>query len=150
MDYTALSELLYPNIRDLPTDAEARYPARALPEGAIVTRVAPSPTGFVHFGNLFPAITSERLAHQSGGVFFLRIEDTDEKREVPGAVEMIIDSFRAFGVAFDEGVAKEGDYGDVIAHKISLADELETLAFVRRLKNLFDLCGRENRKRVRI
>ena len=68
-----------------------------------VTRFAPSPTGFVHFGNLFPALTSERLAHQSGGVFFLRIEDTDAKREVKGAIAILIDSLKHYGISFDEG-----------------------------------------------
>lgn len=112
MDYKALSELLFPNVTKTPEDLEAEYPPRRLPEGAAVTRFAPSPTGFIHFGNLFPVITSERLAHQSGGVFYLRIEDTDAKREVPGAVEIIIDSLAYFGVRFDEGAVIDGDKGD--------------------------------------
>ena len=80
MDYQKLAELLFPNITETAEEVEARYPKRDLPEGAKVTRIAPSPTGFMHLGNLFGAITDERLAHQSGGVFFLRIEDTDAKR----------------------------------------------------------------------
>ena len=90
MDFEALAELLFPNVTETPADIEAKYPPRNLPEGAKVTRFAPSPTGFVHFGGLFPSTIGERLAHQSGGVFYLRIEDTDAKREVPGAAEGLI------------------------------------------------------------
>ena len=86
MDYTALAALLFPDVTDTPADVEARYPARDLPEGAVVTRIGPSPTGFVHLGNLYNAVIGERLAHQSGGIIFLRIEDTDDKRRVEGAV----------------------------------------------------------------
>lgn len=112
IDHKALAELLFPDVKMTPEDLEAKYPPRDLPEGAAVTRLAPSPTGFIHFGNLFPAITSERLAHQSGGVFYLRIEDTDAKREVPGAVEIIINSLAYFGVRFDEGAVMDGDRGN--------------------------------------
>lgn len=107
-----LSELLFPNITELPADMEEKFPPRALEEGAKVTRIAPSPTGFVHFGNLFPALVSERLARLSGGVFILRIEDTDSQRKVEGAVETIIDSFAHYGLEFDEGVTKDGESGD--------------------------------------
>ena len=98
-----------------PEDYEKLYPARNLPEGAKVTRIGPSPTGFVHLGNLYNAIIGERLAHQSGGVFFLRVEDTDAKREVEGAVELVISSMNYFGIEFDEGVTEgdgtKGEYG---------------------------------------
>ena len=90
MDTKALAELLFPQVTELPEDVIARYPARELPEGAKVTRIAPSPTGFMHLGNLYGALVDERLAHQSGGVFYLRIEDTDQKRAVEGGVRMII------------------------------------------------------------
>ncbi len=106
-----LAELLFPNVTDTPEDLEKRFPPRELPEGAKVTRIAPSPTGFVHFGNLFPAFTSERLARLSGGVFLLRIEDTDNQRRVEGAVETIINSFKYYGLEFDEGVTEKGDAG---------------------------------------
>lgn len=111
MDYTRLSEILYPDVIHDCEYYENKYPERNLPEGAKVTRIAPSPTGFVHFGSIFPALVSERLARQSGGVFYLRIEDTDEKRSVKGAVEDIIKSFDYFGINFDEGVTTEGDNG---------------------------------------
>ena len=119
MDYQRLAELLFPNIDKLPADVEAEYPARQLPEGAKVTRFAPSPTGFVHFGGLFPTTVAERLAHQSGGVLYLRIEDTDAKREVPGAAEALIRTLSVYGVNFDEGaiigedgkICDKGAYG---------------------------------------
>ena len=112
MNYEKLAELLFPHITKTPDDYEALYPARNLPEGAKVTRLGPSPTGFIHLGNLYGAFVDERLAHQSGGRFFLRIEDTDDKRYVEGAVEVIINSLRFFGINFDEGATMEGDIGD--------------------------------------
>ena len=115
MDHKKLAELLFTNIDKTPEYYEEMYPKRDLPEGAKVTRLGPSPTGFIHLGNLYGAFVDERLAHQSGGTFFLRIEDTDDKREVEGAVEIIINSLRFFGINFDEGATMEGDkgaYGD--------------------------------------
>ncbi|MBQ7352897.1 MAG: glutamate--tRNA ligase [Clostridia bacterium] len=119
MDYNYLAELLFPQIIDCPSDVEAKYPPRQLPEGAKVTRFAPSPTGFVHFGGLFPSTVGERLAHQSGGVFYLRIEDTDAKREVEGAAEGLIKTLAKYGIHFDEGavlddsgkISDKGAYG---------------------------------------
>ena len=112
MDYNYLAQLLFPHINTTPADMEERYPARVLPEGAKVTRFAPSPTGFVHFGGLFPSTVGERLAHQSGGVFYLRIEDTDAKREVAGAAEGLIKTLAKYGINFDEG-AILGDDGNI-------------------------------------
>jgi len=111
MDHQALAHLLFPNVTDTPEDVEARFPYRQLPEGAVVTRMAPSPTGFVHLGNLVQGMISERMAHQSGGVLFLRVEDTDAKREVPGAVEILIDTLKHYGIQFDEGATHAGDSG---------------------------------------
>jgi len=112
MDYNKLAELLFPHITKTPQDYEEMFPERNLPEGARVTRLGPSPTGFIHLGNLYGAFADERLAHQSGGVFYLRIEDTDDKREVEGAVDIIINSLEFFGINFDEGAAKDGDIGN--------------------------------------
>lgn len=112
MDYQKLAALLFPDVTQTPEDMERRFPPRALPEGAVVSRMAPSPTGFVHLGNLVQGFTSERLSHQSGGVLFLRIEDTDAKREVPGAVEILIDALCHYHITFDEGASVEGDIGD--------------------------------------
>ena len=119
MDFNYLADLLFPNVKDTPEDMEKRFPQRNLPEGAKVTRFAPSPTGFVHFGGLFPTTVGERLAHQSGGVFYLRIEDTDDKREIEGAAEALIKTLAHYGINFDEGailnengvVSDHGIYG---------------------------------------
>ena len=112
MDYQKLADLLFPDIDKTPEDYEAMYPARDLPAGTPVTRLGPSPTGFIHLGNLYGAFVDERLAHQHGGQFLLRIEDTDDKRFVEGAVETVIDSLDYFGIHFDEGASKEGEIGD--------------------------------------
>ena len=111
MDYQALADLLFPDVTDTPEALEERFPARQVPEGAVVTRMAPSPTGFVHLGNLVQGLTSERMAHQSGGVLVLRVEDTDAKREVPGAVEVQINTLKHYGICFDEGATMDGDNG---------------------------------------
>ena len=111
MDYQALADLLFPDVTATPEELEARFPQRNLPEGAVVTRMAPSPTGFVHLGNLVQGMISERMAHRSGGVLFLRVEDTDAKREVPGAVEVLIESLKHYNIHFDEGATIDGDNG---------------------------------------
>ena len=119
MDNARLADLLFGDVTQTEEDIAKRYPQRELPEGAKVTRFGPSPTGFVHFGGLFPVFVSERLAHQSGGVFYLRIEDTDAKREVEGAAEGLVRTLEHYGVRFDEGailgedgkLADKGDYG---------------------------------------
>ena len=111
MDYQALAELLFPHVTATPEELEARFPQRNLPEGAVVTRMAPSPTGFVHLGNLVQGMISERMAHRTKGVLFLRVEDTDAKREVPGAVEVLISSLKHYNIHFDEGATIEGDNG---------------------------------------
>ena len=112
MDYQALADLLFPHVTDTPECLEERFPCRNLPEGAVVTRMAPSPTGFVHLGNLVQGLTAERMAHQSGGILFLRVEDTDAKREVPGAVEVLINTLKHYGISFDEGATIDGDNGN--------------------------------------
>ena len=111
MDYQALADLLFPDVTMTPEDLEKKFPLRDVPQGAVVTRMAPSPTGFVHLGNLVQGLTSERMAHQSGGVLFLRVEDTDAKREVPGAVEVLINTLKHYGIHFDEGATMDGDNG---------------------------------------
>lgn len=112
MDYKQLAERLFPDVTTTVDDLEARYPARDLAEGAMITRLGPSPTGFIHIGNLYGALIDERLAHQSGGKFLLRIEDTDDKRKVEGAETLIIRAMEYFGIHFDEGVTLSGDKGD--------------------------------------
>ncbi|MDR0875923.1 MAG: glutamate--tRNA ligase [Clostridiales Family XIII bacterium] len=129
--YAALADLLFPFAKS-GADIEAVYPPRGLPDGAYVTRLGPSPTGFVHLGNLFMATVNRRLAVQSGGVFFLRIEDTDRKREVDGAVESLLSSLAYFGVGFAEGAAADGEKGDYGPYRQSERREIYH-AFVRGL-----------------
>ncbi len=113
MDYKKLADLLFPNItKSIEYYEQTVFPDRNLSEGAKVTRLAPSPTGFIHLGNLYGAFVDERLAHQSNGIFMLRIEDTDEKRKVEGAVELIISSLEYFGLKFDEGAGIDGEIGN--------------------------------------
>ncbi len=107
MNYNKLADMLFPNVTNTPEFYETKFAKRKLPNNAEVTRMAPSPTGFIHLGNLYSALADERIAHKNGGVFYLRIEDTDEKRKVDGAVELIIDTLRYFDIEFDEGAGFE-------------------------------------------
>ena len=115
MDYEKLAELLFPNIDKTPDYYENLYPARSLPEGARVTRFAPSPTGYLHIGGLFQALVDKMTAAATGGVAYLRVEDTDKKREIEDGVSAITNGLNSFGVHFDEGVTglntETGDYG---------------------------------------
>lgn len=115
MSLEKLADILFPEIGKTPEYYLEKYPKRNLNEGAVVGRYAPSPTGFQHIGGVFAALINERLAKQSDGIFFLRIEDTDQKREVEGAIEDTIATMRNFGMNFDEGMTGEhseiGNYG---------------------------------------
>jgi glutamyl-tRNA synthetase len=112
---STIIDRIFPNALPTPTNLETRYPPRGLPEGAMVTRVGPSPTGFMHIGTLYVGLLCVHFARQTGGAAILRIEDTDKKREVAGAVDFITHAFDHFGISFDEGVdmtgADKGDYG---------------------------------------
>ncbi len=114
MDYKELANLIFPNAKEI-SYYEEKYPGRNLKEGAIVTRFAPSPTGFVHIGGLYQSLIARKLASQTEGVFFLRIEDTDQKREVENGVSGIVNSLKDFDIVPDEGMISEteekGNYG---------------------------------------
>lgn len=114
MDYKELANLIFPNAKEI-SYYEEKYPRRNLSEGAMVLRVAPSPTGNVHIGTIYQALIGKKVANQSGGVFYLRIEDTDQKREVEGGINQIIESLRNFDIEPDEGMISEteskGIYG---------------------------------------
>ena len=114
MDYKDLANLIFPDSKDI-SYYEEKYPRRDLKEGAIVTRFAPSPTGFVHIGGLYQSLIAKKVANQTGGVFFLRIEDTDQKREVENGITDIVNSLKDFGLEPDEGMISEtdekGNYG---------------------------------------
>jgi len=108
MDFNELANLIFPNAKDI-SYYEEKYPERNLPEGAMVTRFAPSPTGFVHIGGLFGSIIDRKLAQQSNGVFILRIEDTDQKREIENGTNQIVEGLRAFDIVPDEGMMSENE-----------------------------------------
>ncbi len=114
-DCKTLANLLFPNVTETVEDLEKRYPERDLKEGARVTRFAPSPTGYLHIGAFYTALVNLLTANASGGVSYLRIEDTDKKREVTDGVSAIVDGFKDFGVEFIEGVtgfgSENGNYG---------------------------------------
>ena len=114
MNYKDLADLIFPNAKDI-SYYEEKYPRRDLKEGAIVTRIAPSPTGFIHIGGLYQGLIAQKIANQTEGVFFLRIEDTDQKREVENGTMEIINSLNSFGLEPDEGMISEseekGNYG---------------------------------------
>ena len=117
MDYKDLANLIFPNVKDI-SYYEEKYPKRELPEGAIVTRVAPSPTGLVHIGTLYQALVARKVATQTKGVFFIRIEDTDQKREIENGIKEIVTAFQKYDIIPDEGVVgveeEKGNYGPYI------------------------------------
>ena len=124
MNYKDLADLIFPNAKEI-SYYEEKYPERNLPEGAIVSRFAPSPTGFVHIGGLYQALVSREVTKRTGGVFFLRVEDTDQKREVENGVTGIVNSLKDFYILPDEGMVTEteekGNYGP---YKQSLRKEI--------------------------
>ena len=124
MEYKDLANLIFPEVKEI-SYYEEKYPERNLSEGAVVTRFAPSPTGFVHIGGLYQALVARTIAKKTDGVFFLRIEDTDQKREVENGVTGIVNSLKDFDMAPDEGMITEteeiGNYGP---YKQSLRGEI--------------------------
>ena len=124
MDYKELANLIFPEVKEI-TYYEEKYPRRQLKEGAIVTRFAPSPTGFVHIGGLYQSLIARKLANQTEGVFFLRIEDTDQKREVENGITGIVNALNDFAIVPDEGMISQteekGNYGP---YKQSLRKEI--------------------------
>jgi glutamyl-tRNA synthetase len=116
-DNKYLANLIFPDVTETLDDLEKRYPERNLPEGAEVTRFAPSPTGFLHTGSLFTSLVAQKVAVQGGGVFYTRLEDTDTKREIAGSGEDLIRQLAVFGVVPSEGYLgdhQEGNYGPYI------------------------------------
>lgn len=112
--YHEIAELIFPEIKITTADLEKQYPPRNLKPGAIVTRFAPSPTGFLHTGSLFTSLVSWRFAKQTEGVFFLRLEDTDQKREIKGSGDKVVEQLMKFGITPDESYVHDGAYGPYI------------------------------------
>ena len=122
-----LANLMYPNVIETINDYEIKYPERNLPKGAVVSRYAPSPTGFVHMGNMLSCFIENKLPQQTNGVFYLRIEDTDQKREIENGIENIVNAIKSLGLKYDEGVLSEtqqkGKYGPYIqSQRIKIYD----------------------------
>lgn len=152
MNNKDLAELIFPNVKDT-AYYEEKYPERNLPEGAIVTRFAPSPTGFVHIGSLYQALVAHKMAKQTNGVFFLRVEDTDQKREIENGVTEITNSLANFGIVPDEGmiddVNEKGNYGP---YKQSIRKEIYQ-SYAKKLleegKAYPDFCSQEELNQIR-
>jgi glutamyl-tRNA synthetase len=124
MNYKELADMIFPDVKEI-SYYEEKYPKRNLPEGAIVTRFAPSPTGFVHIGGLYQALVARTVAKKTGGVFFLRVEDTDQKREVENGVTGIVNSLKDFDMMPDEGMISETDeIGNYGPYKQSLRKDI--------------------------
>lgn len=122
--YKELADLIFPDVKDKDF-YEEKYPRRYLPEGAMVLRVAPSPTGNVHIGTIYQALVDKIVARKSGGVFYTRIEDTDQKREIEGGIKQIIDALNDFDVAPDEGMISEDEWnGNYGPYKQSMRKEI--------------------------
>lgn len=121
MDYKKLADMLFPDVTLTKDELEKMYPERNLPKGAIVTRFAPSPTGFLHIGSVFTCLVASNFAKKTGGKFILRIEDTDQNRLIPGAIGLIIDGLKRYKIEFDEGRTEDGkDFGDYGTYEQSL------------------------------
>ena len=115
-----LANLIFPNVKETIEDLEKRYPERNLPNGAEVTRFAPSPTGFLHTGSLFTSLICRKVATQTNGVFYIRLEDTDTKREIQGSGEQLLSQLKVFNIVPDEGYlgnSEKGNYGPYIQSK---------------------------------
>ena len=124
MNYKDLADLIFPNAKEI-SYYEKKYPERNLPEGAVVSRFAPSPTGFVHIGGLYQALVAKEVSKRSGGVFFLRVEDTDQKREIENGVTGIVNSLKDFNIMPDEGMISETDeIGNYGPYKQSLRKDI--------------------------
>lgn len=147
-----LADLLFPEITETIEDLEKRYPPRNLPEGAMVTRFAPSPTGFLHTGSLFTSLISYTLAKQSHGVYFFRLEDTDTKRTIEGSGKELIDQLAKFGIVADEGYFLEGDKGDYGPYQQSNRRDIYKVVIkelIRRGRAYPDFCTAEDLAAIR-
>ena len=147
-----LAELLFPDVTKTIDDLEAEYPLRNLPEGAQVTRFAPSPTGFLHTGSLFTSMISYTYAKQSGGVYFFRLEDTDTKRTIEGSGDLLINQLKEFGIVADEGYTPEGDVGAYGPYQQSKRKEIYRTVIkelIRRGRAYPDFCTPEDLDAIR-
>lgn len=134
-NYEAIIKKIFSEQIQSPQEIEILFPSRNLEKNSMVTRIAPSPTGFMHFGGLYTALISERLAHQSNGVFYLRIEDTDKAREIEGACDIIIQALKNYGINIDEGIDITGNtIGNYGPYKQSLRSNIYKSFIVELIK----------------
>ncbi|MCR4562027.1 MAG: glutamate--tRNA ligase [Bacilli bacterium] len=151
-DLNELAELLFPDVTKTIADLEKEYPARNLPEGAEVTRFAPSPTGFLHTGSLFTALIGYTIAKQSGGVFYFRLEDTDTKRTIAGSADELISQLAVFGIKHDEGYFPNGDEGKYGPYQQSKRRDIYRTVIkelIRRGRAYPDFCTTEDLEKIR-
>jgi glutamyl-tRNA synthetase len=151
-DFNDLAELLFPDVTKTIDDLEKEYPARTLPEGAQVTRFAPSPTGFLHTGSLFTSLIGYTIAKQSHGVFFFRLEDTDTKRTIEGSGKELIDQLKIFGLEADEGYTPEGDKGAYGPYQQSCRKDIYRIVIkelIKRGRAYPDFCTPEDLEKIR-
>ncbi len=147
-----LAEFLFPDVKETIDDLENRYPVRTLPEGAQVTRFAPSPTGFLHTGSLFTALISYTVAKQSKGVYFFRLEDTDTKRTIEGSGDLLVDQLEQFGIIADEGFVRGeniGNYGPYRQSDRKMIYRTVIKELVRRGRAYPDFCTPEDLDAIR-
>lgn len=150
--YSDLAELLFPDITKTIDDLEKEYPARDLPEGAEVTRFAPSPTGFLHTGSLFTSMIAYTIAKETNGVYMFRLEDTDTKRTIPGSAADLITQLKVFGIVADEGYYPEGDVGNYGPYQQSVRKDIYRTVIkhlVAEGKAYPDFCTTEDLEKIR-
>ena len=147
-----LAEFLFPEIHETLEDLEKRYPRRQLKEGAYVTRFAPSPTGFLHTGSLFTALIAYRFAKQSDGVYFFRLEDTDQKREIAGTGLDLVKQLKNFGIVSDEGYFgdhEEGNYAPYVQSKRADIYKVVIKELIKRGRAYPCFCTKEEMEEMR-
>ena len=152
MNYNDLANLIFPNITETIDDLEKRYPKRNLKEGAFVTRFAPSPTGFLHSGSLFTTIVNYWFAKQTDGVFFIRLEDTDQKREIAGSGNTLLNELAKFGIVPDEGYlgdSEKGNYAPYTQSKRSHIYDIVIKELIRQGKAYPCFCSSEELEELR-
>ena len=147
-----IAELIFPEVKESIEDLEKRYPARKLPANAEVTRFAPSPTGFLHTGSLFTSMVCHKVAKQTNGVFYVRLEDTDTKREIQGSGEQLLDQLKLFNIVPDEGYLGDkqvGEYGPYIQSQRADIYKVVIKHLLEEGKAYPDFCSPEELEEIR-
>ena len=145
-EYVELANLIFPNVNETLDDLEKKYPKRNLKEGAYVTRFAPSPTGFLHSGSLFTTLVDYWFAKQTGGIFYIRLEDTDQKREIEGSGNTLLNELAKFNIIPDEGYMGDhevGKYGPYTQSKRSNIYDVVIKELIKNGKAYPCFCSKE-------